>query len=76
MQHTSKLTETFETYACNTCFQRNVTLLLGRMELVLVELDAGAELNATEYADVVSAELIGGTDLDSGCDQSRSQKKI
>jgi hypothetical protein len=34
-------------YACNMRFQRNVTSRLGRMELVLVELDAGAELDTT-----------------------------
>jgi hypothetical protein len=38
LQHTS---ETLETYACNMRFQRNITLLLGRMELIIVELDAG-----------------------------------
>jgi hypothetical protein len=48
LQHTSKTTETLETYACNIHFQRNVTLLHVRMELVLVEFDAGAELDATE----------------------------
>ena len=54
-------------YACNMCFQRNVTLLLGRTELVLVELDAGAELDATECAKVVGdVELGGGTDLSTG----------
>jgi hypothetical protein len=28
------------------CFQHNVTLLLRKMELVIVELDAGVELDA------------------------------
>jgi hypothetical protein len=28
------------------CFQRNVTLLLGQMELVVVELDTGAEVSS------------------------------
>ena len=32
LQHTSKTSETLETYACNMCFQRNISLLLGRME--------------------------------------------
>jgi hypothetical protein len=36
------------------------------MELVLVELDTSAELHVTECAEVVDAELIGGTDLGSG----------
>jgi hypothetical protein len=45
LQHTF---ETTETYACNIHFQCNVILLLERMELVVVDLDAGAELNATE----------------------------
>jgi hypothetical protein len=47
-------------------FQRNVTLLLGRMELVVVELNAGLELDAMEYAEVAGAELDSGTDLGSG----------
>jgi hypothetical protein len=34
------------------CFQRNVTLLLGQIELVLMELDAGPELDVTECAEV------------------------
>jgi hypothetical protein len=42
------------------CFQHNVTLLLGRMELVVVELDA------TVYVEVAGAELVSGTDLGSG----------
>jgi hypothetical protein len=58
-----KKTKTLETYACNTCFQRNVILLLGRMELVLVELDV------MECSEVVGAELVGGTDLGSGRDR-------
>jgi hypothetical protein len=33
------------------------------MELVVVELDAGAELDATECAEVADAELVGDTDL-------------
>jgi hypothetical protein len=37
------------------------------MELILVELDAGAELDATECSEVVGAKLGGGTDLGSGC---------
>ena len=37
------------------------------MELVLVELDAGTELDATECSEVTDAELVGGTDLNSGC---------
>ena len=32
LQHTSEISETLETYASNMRFQRNVTLLLGRME--------------------------------------------
>jgi hypothetical protein len=48
-------------YACNMRFQRNVTLLLGRIELNLVQLDVGTELDATECAEVVGAELVGGT---------------
>ena len=47
-------------------FQRNVTLLLGRMELVVVELDTGAELIAMECAELAGAELIDGTYLGSG----------
>jgi len=47
--------------------KRNVTLLLRQMELVLVELDTGAELDVTECAKIAGAELGGGTDLGSGC---------
>jgi hypothetical protein len=36
------------------------------MELVGVDLDASADLNATEYAEVAGAELVSCTDLDSG----------
>jgi hypothetical protein len=32
LPHTYETCETLETYACNMRFQRNVTLLLGRME--------------------------------------------
>jgi hypothetical protein len=49
------------------------------MELVIVELDAGAELNAMECAKVAGAELIGGTDLGSGCgrwmERGRDEKR-
>jgi hypothetical protein len=34
------------------------------MELVVVELDADAELDATEYVEVAVAELVGGTQAD------------
>ena len=67
--HTSETTETLETYACNMRFQHNVTLLLRRMELIVVELDVGAELDATERAEVASVELIGSTNLNSGRDR-------
>ena len=43
LQHTSNTSEILETYACNMHFERNITLLLGRMELI-------AELDATECA--------------------------
>jgi hypothetical protein len=36
------------------------------MELVLVEHNAGVELDATEYAEVIGAELVGSTELGSG----------
>ena len=58
LQHTSKTTETLETYACNMCFQRHVTLLFGRTELVLVDLDVGAELDATECSEVAGTKLV------------------
>jgi hypothetical protein len=48
------------------CFQRNVTLLLERMDLVVVELNAAVELDTTEYAEVAGVELVGGTDLVNG----------
>jgi hypothetical protein len=48
IQHTSETTETLETYVCNMRFQCNVILLLGQMELVVVELYASVELDAIE----------------------------
>ena len=42
MQHLDKTSETLEIYAYNMRFQYNITLLLGRMELNVVELDDGA----------------------------------
>ena len=62
-----------DTYTCNMHFQCNVTLLLGQMELVVVELNADAEFVATECAKVASVELFGGMDLDSGCDRRMGQ---
>ena len=32
LQHTSETYEILETYACNVRFQRNISMLLGRME--------------------------------------------
>ena len=62
LQHISETSETLETYAYATCaFQCNVTLLLRRMELIVVELNTGMELDATECAEVVGEELSGGT---------------
>jgi hypothetical protein len=49
LQHTS---ETLETYACNMRFQHN-TLLLGRMELIVVELDAGKEVGGGAWSSLV-----------------------
>jgi hypothetical protein len=43
-------------------------LLLGRIELVIVALDAGAELDATKCMEVASVEHIGNTNLGSGRD--------
>jgi hypothetical protein len=36
------------------------------MELVLVELDAGVDFDATECSEVAGAELVGGTDPGNG----------
>jgi hypothetical protein len=36
------------------------------MKLVVVELNTGAELDATECAEVAGAKLVGGTDLSGG----------
>jgi hypothetical protein len=36
------------------------------MELVVVELDAGTEPDATEYTEVAGVELVGGIDFGSG----------
>jgi hypothetical protein len=36
------------------------------MELIVVEIDTGAELDATECAEVAGAELVAGIDLGSG----------
>ena len=44
-------TETLETYACNMrLFQHNVALLLGRIELIVVELVAGAEVGGGAWS--------------------------
>ena len=32
VQHTSETSETLKIYTCNVCFQRNISLLFGRME--------------------------------------------
>jgi hypothetical protein len=48
LQHRYKTIATYtpETYACNVCFQRNVTWLLGQMEARWhTELDADAEID-------------------------------
>ena len=48
LKHTS---ETLETYAYNMRFQRNMYLLLGRVEACRhTKLDAGVELDAAEVA--------------------------
>jgi hypothetical protein len=39
------------------------------MELVVIELDTSAELDATKCAEVTSAELVSATDLNSGRDR-------
>jgi hypothetical protein len=49
LQYTSETYETLKIYTYN---KHNVILLLGRIELVIVELDTGAELDATECTDV------------------------
>jgi hypothetical protein len=52
LQRTSETPETLEIYTCNMWFQRNISLLLGRMEarrrveFTVVELDGGAKLAA------------------------------
>jgi hypothetical protein len=48
LQHTSETSETLETYYCNIRFQRNIRLLLGRIEACRPELDAGMELEDAE----------------------------
>jgi hypothetical protein len=39
LQHIFEISETLEIYASNMRFHRNITLLLGRMDLVVVELE-------------------------------------
>jgi hypothetical protein len=41
-------------------------LLLGRIELVVVELDIGVELDATECTEVAGTKLVDNTDLCNG----------
>jgi hypothetical protein len=48
LQRTSKTSKTLETYYCNMRFQRNIHLLLGRMEARRPELDADMELEDAE----------------------------
>jgi hypothetical protein len=45
------------------------------MELVLVELDAGAELDATECLEVADAEPINDMDLDCGRDRRMERSR-
>jgi hypothetical protein len=45
------------------------------MELVLMELDVGAELDGTECAKVVDVELVGGMDLGSGRDRQMEHER-
>jgi hypothetical protein len=54
LQHTSEKTETLEIYVCNMCFQRNISLLLGRMEA-----HRRIEFTGVELAD--NEKLGGGT---------------
>jgi hypothetical protein len=50
LQHTS---ETLEIYACNMRFPRDITLLFGRKELVVMELDAGKEVGGSAWSSLV-----------------------
>jgi hypothetical protein len=53
MQHLDKTSETLETYTCNVRFQRNITLLLERIEVVVAELDAGTEVGGSAWSMLV-----------------------
>jgi hypothetical protein len=53
MQHLDETSETLETYICNVRFQRNVTLLLERIEVVVAELDAGTEVGGSAWSTLV-----------------------
>jgi hypothetical protein len=46
LQHTSEISETLETYVCNTCFQCNISLLLRRIEARRRAEFTGVELTA------------------------------
>lgn len=48
-------------------------MLLGRTELVFVEIDADTELDAMECSEVASAELVDSTDL--GNDRGRRMER-
>ena len=59
--------------------KRNVTLLLGRMELIVVDLNTDVELDATECTVVTGAALITDTNLSSGhgrwMERSRNRRR-
>ena len=63
LQHISKTSETLETYFCNMRFQRNISLLLRRMEarryveFTGVELAAPVEKAVADLARAVTAPV-------------------
>jgi hypothetical protein len=71
MQHLDETSKTLETYVCNMRFQRNVTLVVGRMKkLVVVELvgtkvrggacNSAVHQRSGEHCATLGEHLLGG----------------
>jgi hypothetical protein len=63
LQHTYATFETLETDACNMRFQRNISLLLGRME-------------ARRRVEFIGAELAGGVEITAPVESCASASSI
>jgi hypothetical protein len=58
LQHTSKTSETLETYTCNICFPAQYYFAVWtKWRLIIVELDAGVKVGRMELADAPAEAL-------------------